>query len=573
MKGFTQRTLRFRKERKERNRKDILYAFFAPPLRSLRVKNIAGRTCVHLSLLFTFAFLLNLSANAQISPGELSKYHSQLEGMTNCTKCHILGEKVANSKCLACHTELKSRIDLQKGYHSSAEIKGKECVSCHNDHHGKDFQIIRFDKTKFNHTLSGFTLSGKHSQKQCADCHKKDFIKDPKISKKSFTYLGLNTECLTCHKDYHQQTLATGCGDCHDFNAFKPANKFDHTRAVFQLAGKHQEVPCLSCHKITTLNGQKFQEFKGVKYAGCINCHQDPHANKFGQNCAQCHTEMGFSSIKPVNDFNHDRTDFRLEGKHQAVDCRKCHKARFTDELKFARCSDCHTDYHTGQFARNGLTPDCAECHTVNGFAGSSYTIERHNQTQFKLAGGHLATPCIACHKKGDKWSFTNIGTHCSDCHQDIHKGIISEKYYPGADCEKCHQVSRWSAVSFDHNATAFPLSGAHDKKSCRSCHFRKSPEGVAVQQFSGMSVQCSNCHNDIHEGQFAVNGTTDCSRCHETLTFKPASKFDHGKTRFPLDGKHANVPCEKCHQVKNEKGHAFISYKIKSFKCEDCHR
>ena len=32
----------------------------------------------------------------QISPGELAKVHLQLEGMSNCTQCHILGKKVSN---------------------------------------------------------------------------------------------------------------------------------------------------------------------------------------------------------------------------------------------------------------------------------------------------------------------------------------------------------------------------------------------------------------------------------------------------------------------------------------------
>ena len=48
---------------------------------------------------------------AQISPGDLAQPHAHLEGMSNCTKCHILGEKVSNDLCLDCHTELKTRID------------------------------------------------------------------------------------------------------------------------------------------------------------------------------------------------------------------------------------------------------------------------------------------------------------------------------------------------------------------------------------------------------------------------------------------------------------------------------
>jgi hypothetical protein len=86
------------------------------------------------------------------------------------------------------------------------------------------------------------------------------------------------------------------------------------------------------------------------------------------------------------------------------------------------------------------------------------------------------------------------------------------------------------------------------------------------------LPVNCVNCHNDIHVKQFDVSGATDCSRCHDMVQFKPASKFDHSKTLFPLDGKHQKVDCGKCHKVKQDKEVAFVLYKIKEFKCENCH-
>ena len=116
--------------------------------------------------------ILSYSANAQISPGSLAAVHSHLEGMSNCTKCHELGDKVTNAKCLACHTELKARVDQNKGYHVSSEVRGKNCTNCHSDHHGVNFQILRFDKEKFNHNLAGFALTDAHAKKTCKDCHK-----------------------------------------------------------------------------------------------------------------------------------------------------------------------------------------------------------------------------------------------------------------------------------------------------------------------------------------------------------------------------------------------------------------
>ncbi len=527
--------------------------------------------------LFILAFLAGHALFAQISPGELSRVHSNLEGMSNCTHCHVLGKKVSNQKCLECHTELKARIDISKGYHASAEVRGKECVVCHSDHHGLNFQIVRFKKETFNHNLTGFTLTGAHAKKQCIDCHKPEFIRDPKIKKKKFTYLGLNTACLTCHADYHQQTLAVTCNDCHDVNTFKPAAKFDHTKAKFQLSGKHQQVACNLCHKTGIKNGLKFQEFKGVVSNNCSSCHKDPHNSKFGQNCSQCHSEISFNVIKGAQNFDHSKTDFKLEGKHQKVACATCHKTKFTNAMAFDRCTSCHKDYHKSEFARQGISPDCAQCHTVNGFNEFNFTIEQHNAGAFQLKGAHLATPCFACHKKetitlDTAWHFRDIGKRCNDCHKNIHQTFISDKYYPDANCQSCHNETKWSQVSFDHQKTNFTLDGAHAAKTCRDCHFKKDAKGSSIQRFMGMETNCESCHKDVHAGQFAVKNATDCSTCHATGAFKPAAKFDHSRTLFPLDGKHKDVACIKCHKPGKDKDKPYILYKIKEFKCENCH-
>jgi len=41
------------------------------------------------------------------SPGPLAQGHADLEGLKNCTKCHVAGSKLSNDTCLACHTAIK----------------------------------------------------------------------------------------------------------------------------------------------------------------------------------------------------------------------------------------------------------------------------------------------------------------------------------------------------------------------------------------------------------------------------------------------------------------------------------
>ena len=135
-------------------------------------------------LLLLFFNVLMFNALAQISPGELCEAHAHLEGMSNCTLCHVLGDKVTDQKCLDCHKEIKSRIDQKKGYHASSEIGTKQCINCHSDHHGRKFDIVHFKTENFNHKLTGYALEGKHTEKKCEDCHKKENISDADIKKK-----------------------------------------------------------------------------------------------------------------------------------------------------------------------------------------------------------------------------------------------------------------------------------------------------------------------------------------------------------------------------------------------------
>jgi hypothetical protein len=512
-----------------------------------------------------------ISASAQISPGDLSLSHSHLEGISNCTQCHVLADKVSNENCLKCHTEIQNRINLQKGYHASMEVKGKQCINCHSEHNGRNFQLYRLNIESFNHNLTGYPLSTPHAQKECRDCHNPKYIADQKLKAKKNTYLGVGPGCLNCHTDYHRKTLSQDCLNCHNPNAFKPASKFNHANARFKLLGKHTQVDCQKCHKVEMTEGKKFQQFRGIQYSNCNNCHQDPHQNQFGQNCRQCHSEVSFQVVASIKNFDHNKTNFKLEGKHLNVNCKSCHKSGYTVPIKHDRCADCHSDYHNSQFAKNGVSPDCRQCHSMAGFAVTSYTVEQHSMGSFPLKGGHMAIPCSDCHKKQEKWSFRNIGSECKDCHQDIHQGIIQPKYYPGATCTICHNENRWTDLAFDHSKTGFNLTGAHTRQECRSCHFTKDTYGSYQQRFSGLSQNCSGCHSDNHFKQFEKNGITNCATCHDAENWKIA-KFDHDKTAFKLEGKHIGVPCVKCHKPQQVGSAVFVQYKLKEFKCESCH-
>lgn len=528
------------------------------------------KTLLHAGEFILCLLIANMAAFPQISPGPLSNAHSHLEGISNCTKCHVLGKAETISKCLECHVEIDDLIKRRKGYHGYSPAGRKPCRECHGEHFGRNFQVIKLDTADFNHHLTGYRLEGKHKTADCSDCHRQQLIRYPVSQKKQGTFLGLGSDCISCHEDVHQNTLSAVCTSCHDQNAFRPAPNFDHSGTRFPLAGRHRQAACTGCHRQETRNGKPFQKFAGVQYTNCTNCHEDIHQGRFGANCRTCHSEFSFKEAGASGTFNHDQTNYPLRGRHSQVDCRECHKGAYTRSIRHTFCSDCHTDYHEGQFVRAGRSPDCSDCHQVTGFSPSTYDIVRHNASGYALKGAHLATPCTACHKPYGKWNFAIRGDRCTNCHSDIHSTFIDQTYYPGQNCLTCHSGESWNTISFDHNRTKFSLEGRHETTGCRQCHFKQTGSKI-LQQFSGIGESCENCHEDVHARQFLDNGHNDCQRCHTFNNWSP-DKFDHNQARFRLDGKHEGLECMKCHKLADGLIRKYIIYKFNDISCASCH-
>ena len=352
----------------------------------------------------------------------------------------------------------------------------------------------------------------------------------------------------------------------------KSQHSFDHGITGTNLIGRHRNLTCNECHNMDVVN-DIFRDLTGTEIDACINCHTDPHQNKFGNDCKQCHNEFDFHDVKIEGEFNHDLTDFPLEGLHDNLDCRKCHTSNFLDPISFGLCMDCHDDFHRGAFVRDDSNTDCKDCHQVNNpFSFTSFDLERHQTTSFPLEGAHQAIACFDCHLEEGNWSFRDIGTQCNDCHEDFHDGLIQDKYYPNKDCTSCHDNSGWNLVSFDHSKTLFTLEGEHQNVSCRACHFKDNSNTSEVEQiFYQTSTDCYYCHENPHGSQFETGGITNCAECHTPFNWVPEN-FDHNQTKFPLEGKHAELECNACHKQIFIEGELKTEFKIPRFECIDCH-
>ncbi len=172
---------------------------------------------------------------------------------------------------------------------------------------------------------------------------------------------------------------------------------------------------------------------------------------------------------------------------------------------------------------------------------------------------------CIDCHVDARK-----VGKDkCLACHQPIadrqrsNKGVHANQKAAGRTCEACHMEHKgrtkdlmgWSSIAgsagkdgFEHATyTGYALEGSHKDTACAKCHTQKANSGS--QTFLKASTLCVACHQNPH-GELR-EPLRKCERCHDARSWKMVDKarFDHDKdSRYPLERKHADVSCGKCH-------------------------
>ncbi len=573
------------------------------------------------------AALLAAPTRADVfSPGDLSRAHASLDGLANCTRCHAKGDELSPERCLACHGELQARIQQGKGLHGRLAPDKRACQTCHDEHRGRDVSIVNWGpggKRRFDHARAGWTLDGKHRTVECARCHDPRLVTDGDVRKVTdkgrVSSLGAPTTCASCHFDEHRGQLGADCARCHSAAGWKPAKGFDHARAAYRLDGKHVSVACAKCHPdapaavagdlgpvTRPVRPALVTRYKPLEFHSCVACHRDPHQARFGEGCASCHATADWKKFHgSAKDLVfHEKTRYPLRGAHARVRCDACHgpspgrKAVFRG-LAFARCTDCHFDAHLGQLhavAATAPSSTCDRCHGVEGWTPVRFELEDHQRLAYPLEGAHRAVACESCHPKdprlaarlpaADRARLASRGRDakpslvllrlpqapkdCRACHRDPHAGQLQARTEKDG-CTACHGLESWRKVRFDHaRDSRFRLDGKHLTAACGSCH---RPDGGTVR-YEPLPLACAGCHADVHAGQLALKGQTDCARCHGTASFKEGVRFDHARdSRFKLEGKHRPLACDKCHGVVAvAKGVEVRRYRPLPVACEGCH-
>ena len=337
------------------------------------------------------------AVSAKSLPGvQLENYRSHADFEDNCSLCHQPLQQNQAALCLNCHTEIAAQIQNKQGLHSRLPSVD-QCAACHAEHKGRSFDPTGDAIKTFDHNVTGFALSGKHSQIQCDACHLNN------------RYDQAQPACVACHTQpqSHAGMFGTDCQTCHTSNTWTPASfqgkPFDHNQTSFTLnlhAVDYSNKPilCTGCHT---------SDMTSTSTTACIQCHSnhDPvfmqkHVAQYGPSCMTCH-----DGVDRLKGWTH-AVSFPLEGKHATIACTDCHK---NDVYRgtTTQCSGCHQEpaIHASFFGTR-----CEYCHTAN--AWSPALLREHT---FPIDhGGNGEVACKTCHT-----GVYQVNT-CYGCHDHM---------------------------------------------------------------------------------------------------------------------------------------------------------
>jgi hypothetical protein len=450
----------------------------------------------------------------------------------NCADCHKNSSNYKSFTCTStCHLQPKMNSEHQgvSGY----QYNDPACLACHPT--GKA-------EGSFNHSSSGFPLTGGHASDNCAGCHTAGYVNTP-------------TVCNGCHTpDYNQSVnpnhittnISTDCAVCHTTAlGWKPAAFATHNN-YYAIAGAHIPIAndCASCHNGNYVNSPNT----------CFGCHDanfnqttkpNHAAAQFATTCESCHTQTAW---KPST-FDHN-TVYPLIGAHAtvAVNCDQCHAAGYANTPN--TCVGCHQPNYNQAVNPNHTAAQfpntCADCHTPAAWKPSNFN---HDGQYFPVYSGKHKSEwdlCSDCHTNASNYQQY---TCTSSCHlqpnmNTKHQGVVGYQFNSPA-CLACHPAGT-AEGAFNHSSSPFPLTGGHTNATCASCH---------TNGYVNTSTVCSSCHTPNYNqaanpNHTSLNISTDCATCHTTNPGWNPATFPTHNNYYVLAGAHIPVAnqCAQCH-------------------------
>ncbi len=229
-----------------------------------------------------------------------------------------------------------------------------DCGLCHIP---EDWKTIR-DDFEFDHeAVTGYPLSGAHSEANCLRCH----------NDRGPVGAYLDRGCGGCHVDPHQSNLGLDCERCHVESTWSAIGAVsDHARTRFPLVAAHAVTPCESCHVRSRVG-----EYAGAP-AECHLCHQKDAAlaqpnhviNGWAVGCERCHSQANWVAVGFVHNA------FLLDGAHVAQNCNACHPGGLAVPIS-QDCVACHLPDYTGaaNHVTSGFSTNCVTCHNTTAWS------------------------------------------------------------------------------------------------------------------------------------------------------------------------------------------------------------
>jgi hypothetical protein len=302
------------------------------------------------------------------------------------------------------------------------------CQQCHT--------TASWGTATFNHSTTGFALTGAHTTLACQQCHVNG----------NYNLSSANAACYSCHQtDFTGTTnpghvaaaFPTDCSICHSTVNWTGAT-FNHATTGFPLTGAHTTLACQQCH---VNNNYSLSSAN----AACYSCHQADFTGTtnpahvpagFPTDCSVCHTTASWAGAT----FNHNNTPFPLTGAHVTVACTSCHINNVFAGTP-TDCYSCHKVDYSGttnpSHVAAGFPTTCATCHNTTAWTGAVF-----NHTWFPVPH-HSATQCTDCHTNSSDYSvFTCTNCHTQTQTNNQHNGVKGY-VWNSANCYSCHPNGR----------------------------------------------------------------------------------------------------------------------------------
>ena len=214
-----------------------------------------------------------------------------------------------------------------------------------------------WDNANFDHSTTGFVLTGAHATTTCQSCHASGYTNTP-------------NDCYSCHSNdfngttdpnHVTQGFPHACSQCHSTTNWSGAS-FDHNTTGFPLTGKHTTVTCQSCHSAGYTNTS----------SDCYSCHSNDYKILLIQTMLPKDFHMIVHSAIQHQDwdnanFDHSTTGFALTGAHATTTCQSCHASGYSNTPN--DCYSCHSNDFNGTTDPNHVTQGfphtCSQCHST----------------------------------------------------------------------------------------------------------------------------------------------------------------------------------------------------------------